>query len=146
MVYLDEDTRINSDVYQYILEKRSIAKSGKNEGQEIQTSESFHPNISSLLESILKKKLFGVVKKKDMHSLEEFIEALNKEIKKFDKIIKESVVFNSKVLPEIKKKEKETTKQCLQGIVGSMDNFIRLFEYLYVQYIAYLIEPLIKGG
>ena len=110
MVYLDEDTRINSDIYQYILEKRSIAKSGKNEGQDIWTSESFHPNVSSLLENILKKKLFGTAKKKDYSSLDEFLEALHKEIKKFDKTIRECAIANSKVLPEIKKKEKEAAK------------------------------------
>lgn len=54
-MYIGNGYYITSDKYQYIVEKRSVLKSGKNAGDEIARGQSFHPTVVAALNYILKQ-------------------------------------------------------------------------------------------
>ncbi len=54
-MYIGNGYYITSDKYQYIVEKRSVLKSGKNAGDEIARGQSFHPTVEAALTWILRQ-------------------------------------------------------------------------------------------
>lgn len=54
-MYIGHGYYITSDKYQYIVEKRSVLKSGKNAGDEIARGQSFHPTVVAALTWILRQ-------------------------------------------------------------------------------------------
>lgn len=58
---------ISSDKYQFILQEKGIAKSGKNEGEEVLKSATFHSQMDSLIRSLIMKE----VRAADINSLQE---------------------------------------------------------------------------
>lgn len=97
MIIIDDNTRINSDSSQFIIEVRNVTKTGENKGKETWVSQSFHPSISLLLHKLIEMNIFKIAKKKDM-DLETFITYVEKELKLFDKLIKLCAERNAEVL------------------------------------------------
>lgn len=54
-MYIGNGYYITSDKYQYMVEKRSVLKSGKNAGDEIARGQSFHPTVEAALTWILRQ-------------------------------------------------------------------------------------------
>lgn len=110
MIMITDDLRINADALQFIIETRTITKEGKNAGKEIWTAQTFHSNLSSVLNMLLKKKLYLIPKRKDMN-LEEFLNTVHDEISKFDKLITKCASKNAKVLETTLDTELKPTKK-----------------------------------
>ena len=53
-MYLGYDYYIDSDRYQYILEKRVPVKTGKTAGMEVGRDQSFHPTVHAACEHLLR--------------------------------------------------------------------------------------------
>ncbi len=81
---IDDDYFIDSDSYQYLLQKKSVAKSGKQKGQEVYTTVKYCGTITQALDQytqiILKEKL------KECKEIEE-IKTHIKNLKEYIKII-----------------------------------------------------------
>ena len=54
-MYLGNGYHIDSDRYQYILEKRVLVKEGKTAGAEIGRDQSFHPTVHAACEYLLRR-------------------------------------------------------------------------------------------
>lgn len=54
-MYIGNGYYITSDKYQYIVEKRSVLKTGKNKGDEIARGQSFHPTVVAALTWMLRQ-------------------------------------------------------------------------------------------
>lgn len=66
-IEIDNKWVITSDKYQFILQEKGIAKSGKNEGEEVLKSATFHSQMDSLIRSLIMKE----VRAADVESLQE---------------------------------------------------------------------------
>ncbi|MCS3423392.1 hypothetical protein M2403_001993 [Rahnella sp. BIGb0603] len=66
-IEIDNKWVITSDKFQFILQEKGIAKSGKNEGEEVLKNASFHSKMDSLLRSLIMKE----VRDSDVTSLRE---------------------------------------------------------------------------
>ena len=54
-MYLGYGYHIDSDRYQYILEKRVVVKDGKSAGTEVGRDQSFHPTVHAACEYLLRR-------------------------------------------------------------------------------------------
>ena len=54
-MYVGYGYHIDSDLYQYILEKRVVVKEGKTAGSEIGRDQSFHPTVHAACEYLLRR-------------------------------------------------------------------------------------------
>ena len=77
-MYIGNGYYITSDKYQYIVEKRSVLKSGKNAGDEIARGQSFHPTVEAALTWILRQLQRGDIDLKD--EPEECVEVFKKRL------------------------------------------------------------------
>lgn len=66
-IEIDNKWVITSDKYQFILQEKGIAKSGKNEGEEVLKNATFHTQMGSLIRSLIMKE----VREADIASLQE---------------------------------------------------------------------------
>lgn len=46
---IDRSYYIDSDSYQYLLQRKSVARSGKNKGEEVYTTVSYHSTVKDVL-------------------------------------------------------------------------------------------------
>lgn len=77
-MYLGHGYYITSDKYQYIVEKRSVLKTGKNAGEEIGRGSSFHPTVYAACNWILRQLQRGDIELKD--EPEECVELFKKRL------------------------------------------------------------------
>jgi hypothetical protein len=77
-MYLGHGYYITSDKYQYIVEKRSILKTGKNAGEEIGRGASFHPTVQAACNWVLRQLQRGDIELKD--EPEEAVELFQKRL------------------------------------------------------------------
>lgn len=77
-MYLGYGYYITSDKYQYIVEKRSVLKTGKNAGEEIGRGSSFHPTVYAACNWILRQLQRGDIELKD--EPEECVELFKKRL------------------------------------------------------------------
>ncbi len=77
-MYLGHGYYITSDKYQYIVEKRSILKTGKNAGEEIGRGASFHPTVQAACNWVLSQLQRGDIELKD--EPEEAVELFKKRL------------------------------------------------------------------
>jgi len=63
------DLVITSDKYQYVINKKTIAKSGQNKGEEVLIAQSYHPKLEQLAEKLLEMN----VKKSDAQTLNDIL-------------------------------------------------------------------------
>ena len=87
-MYLGEGYYLDSDKYQYILERHAVLKTGKNAGEEVAVDQSFHPTVHAACEYLLRKIQRNELKEynkkpKDMaDSFEKHLEAVRDMFKK----------------------------------------------------------------
>lgn len=79
---IDDDYYIDSDSYQYLLQKKTIAKSGKHAGDEVYTTEKYCGTISETLDQYTQIKLREKLKECDeIGEIKEHIKNLKDYIK-----------------------------------------------------------------
>jgi len=74
MLQINNEWRITTDPYNYILQKSRIAKEGKNKGEITWSSVSFHPTLKSACERLID----GGLKELDLQEANKIINYLDR--------------------------------------------------------------------